>query len=78
MDAPVPETSVEVPLLFIGGRWRVDPRAFGEPLHNTAEPYLDDVLAPDDDPALVAARETPRPDGAELAELLREGLGCLS
>lgn len=70
LNVPIPEVSIEVPLIFVEGRWQVDPRAFGEPLYPTVDPYLDDSAAPDDDPTLAAARETPLPDGAELGRLL--------
>ncbi len=78
LNGSIPEVSVEVPLIFVGGRWNVDPRVYGEPLYPTGDPYLDDSAASDDDPALVAARATPLPDGAELGQLLRDAESILN
>ncbi len=71
LNGPTPETSIEVPVIFVDGRWQVDQRAFGEPLFAVCEPYLDDPTTPGGDAMLARAREVPLPDGAELGELLR-------
>lgn len=78
LNGPIPEVSIEVPLIFVDGTWQVDPRAFGEPLYPTVDPYLDDSAAPDDDPTLASAREAPLPDGAELGRLLRAAESILN
>lgn len=79
MNAPIPETSIEVPVIFVDGKWQAAPCAFGEPLYSTTNgPYLDDPTTPGGDAMLAAAREVPLPDGAELGRLLRDAEQRLS